>query len=292
VEEECTPLTRDDSTTRSYIVLGDGAPIGYIQSYVAMGSGEGWWPDEQDPGVRGIDQFLAHPGQLGRGIGTAMVRAFVQRLFADPSVTRIQTDPSPQNRRAIRCYEKAGFRVAGEIDTPDGRALLMICDLADARQSPDRLAIGLLFAPLVFVAHFLEESPGFVAWFNDHVTRGITQDMFWTVNFTGLLITVIVCLLVWTTRSVAAVVLAVAWLSCLMLTNGVFHITGAVVDRAYVPGLATAILLYLPYCGWVAREVLRDRRIAPGLLAGAAILGAIPMAVHGYRILFLGTRLF
>jgi RimJ/RimL family protein N-acetyltransferase len=128
VEEEFVPLIRDDSTTRSYIVLGDGASIGYIQSYVAMGSGEGWWPDEQDPGVRGIDQFLAHPGQLGRGIGTAMVRAFVQHLFADPSVTRIQTDPSPQNRRAIRCYEKAGFQAVGEIDTPDGRALLMSCD--------------------------------------------------------------------------------------------------------------------------------------------------------------------
>jgi hypothetical protein len=29
----------------------------------------------------------------------------------------------------------------------------------------------LLFAPLVFVAHFIEEGPGFVAWFNAHVTR-------------------------------------------------------------------------------------------------------------------------
>lgn len=128
VEEEFGPLISGQSTTRPYVVLGDGAPIGYIQSYVAKDSGEGWWPDEQDPGVRGIDQFLAHAEQLGRGIGTAMVRAFVQRLFADPAVTRVQTDPSPRNRRAIRCYEKAGFRALSEIDTPDGRALLMICD--------------------------------------------------------------------------------------------------------------------------------------------------------------------
>jgi RimJ/RimL family protein N-acetyltransferase len=130
VEQEFRPLIGDQSTTRPYIVLGDGAPIGYIQSYIAMGSGDGWWPDEQDPGVRGIDQFLAHPAQLGRGAGTAMVRAFVQLLFADPAVTRLQTDPSPRNRRAIRCYEKAGFRAVGEVDTPDGRALLMVCDRA------------------------------------------------------------------------------------------------------------------------------------------------------------------
>jgi RimJ/RimL family protein N-acetyltransferase len=131
VEQEFGPLTSDRSTTRPYIVLGEGTPIGYIQSYVALGSGDGWWPDERDPGVRGIDQFLAHPEQLGRGLGTAMVRAFAQRLFADPAVSRIQTDPSPGNRRAIRCYEKAGFHAMGEVDTPDGRALLMIRDRSD-----------------------------------------------------------------------------------------------------------------------------------------------------------------
>jgi RimJ/RimL family protein N-acetyltransferase len=127
VEQEFGPLTSHESTTRPYMALFDGAPSGYIQSYVAMGSGEGWWIDERDPGVRGIDQFLAHPEQLGRGFGTAMIRAFVRFLFADPAVTRIQTDPSPDNLRAIRCYEKAGFHPTGEVDTPDGPALLMVC---------------------------------------------------------------------------------------------------------------------------------------------------------------------
>jgi RimJ/RimL family protein N-acetyltransferase len=57
-----------------------------------------------------------------------MVSTFVARLFADPAVTRVQTDPAPENRRAIRCYEKAGFIAAREVDTPDGRALLMYFD--------------------------------------------------------------------------------------------------------------------------------------------------------------------
>jgi len=55
-----------------------------------------------------------------------MVRAFVQRLFADPAVTRIQTDPSPVNRRAIRCYEKAGFHRVKIVTTPDGPAVYMV----------------------------------------------------------------------------------------------------------------------------------------------------------------------
>lgn len=128
VEEDFGPMMEDASTTRAYVVLGDGRPIGYIQSYIALGSGEGWWTDEVDPGVRGIDQFLADADGLNRGVGTRMVRAFIQRLFADPAVTRIQTDPSPDNARAIRCYQKAGFDPVGVIDTPDGPALFMICE--------------------------------------------------------------------------------------------------------------------------------------------------------------------
>ena len=52
------------------------------------------------------------------------------KLFADPQVTRIQTDPDPRNARAIRCYEKAGFRAVGEVRTPDGVALLLVCERA------------------------------------------------------------------------------------------------------------------------------------------------------------------
>jgi RimJ/RimL family protein N-acetyltransferase len=113
--------------TRAYIANLKARPIGFIQSYVVMGSGDGWWEDETDPGARGIDQFLAESNQLGHGIGRAMIRAFLQRLFADAAVTLIQTDPSPRNLRAIRCYARAGFRVVGPVNTPDGPALLMRC---------------------------------------------------------------------------------------------------------------------------------------------------------------------
>jgi len=118
----------DPAQVQPHIALLDGAPFGYIQSYVAMGSGGGWWEAETDPGVRGIDQSIADAAQLGRGLGTAMVKAWVAKLFADPQVTRIQTDPDPRNARAIRCYEKAGFRALGEVRTPDGTALLMVCE--------------------------------------------------------------------------------------------------------------------------------------------------------------------
>ncbi len=76
--------------------------------------------------VRGIDQLLANASQLGKGLGTKLVRALVELLFNDPEVTKIQTDPSPSNLRAIRCYEKAGFERQGTVTTPDGPAVYMV----------------------------------------------------------------------------------------------------------------------------------------------------------------------
>lgn len=130
VESHYTPCIDGTDSTRIYFALLDGEPVGFIQAYVPTDSHpEGWWLDEHDPGVRGIDQFLANADQLDQGLGTRMVRAFIEKLFEDdPGVTRIQTDPSPTNPRAIRCYEKAGFRRVRELETPDGPALLMYRD--------------------------------------------------------------------------------------------------------------------------------------------------------------------
>ena len=126
VEHDYRPYTAAESTTRGYVALSKNEPIGFVQSYVVMGSGDGWWKQETDPGARGIDQFLANPEQLGRGLGSAMIHAFMEQLFQDPAVTKVQTDPSPENDRAIRCYRRVGFIDVGEVVTPDGLALLMV----------------------------------------------------------------------------------------------------------------------------------------------------------------------
>ena len=112
-----------------YLAVLGTEPAGFVQSYSPVDChADGWWLDERDAGVRGIDVFLADPEKLGRGIGSAMIRAFVSKLFEYPLVTRVQVDPAPNNHRSIRAFELAGFHEVREVDTPDGRALLMYCD--------------------------------------------------------------------------------------------------------------------------------------------------------------------
>ncbi len=158
--------------------------------------------------------------------------------------------------------------------------------------APDPLGRALRLAPLVFLAHVLEEAPGFVDWLNGHVARDITPGLFWTVTGIGLLVTTLVALGVRSARSPAIVLLAVAWLSFLMPANALLHVAGAILDGGYVPGLLTAVALYLPYSAWVASRAVRSRPASPARLAAAALLGTIPMAVHGYWILVRGDRLF
>ena len=126
VQEHYLPRILAEESVTPYIALLGDEPIGYAQSYVALGTGDGWWEHETDPGVRGIDQLLANPGQLGHGLGTRLVRELLELLFADPAVTKIQTDPAPNNLPAIRCYEKAGFVREKVIATPDGPAVYMV----------------------------------------------------------------------------------------------------------------------------------------------------------------------
>ncbi len=126
VRQHYLPRILAEEAVTPYIAMLGEVPIGYAQSYIALGSGDGWWEDETDPGVRGIDQSLANETQLNKGLGTKLVRALVEGLFSDPAVTKIQTDPSPNNHRAIRCYEKAGSVQEKVITTPDGPAVYMV----------------------------------------------------------------------------------------------------------------------------------------------------------------------
>jgi hypothetical protein len=150
----------------------------------------------------------------------------------------------------------------------------------------------LVLAPIIFVCHFLEEGPGFVEWFNAHVARGITDALFWQVNLTALAITIVVVAVEWVSPSPFSAVALVAWFSFLMLANAILHVVGSLHDRAYVPGLVTAVALYLPFGVWLLRQMVRSRRLRAGTVAAAAVLGALPMLVHGYLIIFRGSRLF
>jgi aminoglycoside 6'-N-acetyltransferase len=114
----------DDPAVDQFIVVKDGHPFAYLQCY-DQGAGPENGLGRHPAGTRGIDQFIGEASMVGRGHGSAFIRAFTDELLA-AGTPRIITDPDPANARAVRAYEKAGFLKQREVDTPDGRALLMV----------------------------------------------------------------------------------------------------------------------------------------------------------------------
>jgi aminoglycoside 6'-N-acetyltransferase len=114
----------DEPAMDQFIVAKDDRPFAYLQCYDPTA-----WPENGLgallPGTRGIDQFIGEPDMIERGHGSAFIRAFIDSLLA-AGTPRVVTDPDPANTRAVRAYEKAGFHKGRLVDTPDGRALLML----------------------------------------------------------------------------------------------------------------------------------------------------------------------
>jgi hypothetical protein len=52
------------------------------------------------------------------------------------------------------------------------------------------------------------------------------------------------------------------------------------------------VLLYLPFSLLFARATLRETHVPAVAVVTAALVGAAPMAIHGYVIVFRGSRLF
>ena len=116
----------DEPAMDQYIVSTEGRAFGYLQCYdlTAWNSGFGAQPE----GTRGIDLFIGEADMIERGHGAALIRAYVEGRLRG-GTPRMVTDPDPKNVRALRAYEKAGFRRDRMVDTPDGSSLLMVRDV-------------------------------------------------------------------------------------------------------------------------------------------------------------------
>ncbi len=121
-------------TTRPYIFSVDGKPTGYIQVWFIADQIEAGWAEKEEwltmvpAGSVGVDLSIGEAEDLDRGIGTAALRAFTLDLAVQGHQT-ILIDPAPENLRAVRAYEKAGFRAIPGLVGKTGGSLIMQFDI-------------------------------------------------------------------------------------------------------------------------------------------------------------------
>jgi aminoglycoside 6'-N-acetyltransferase len=86
----------------------DDRPIGVVQIIDPAGEETHYW-GECPPNLRAVDIWIGEQADLGRGLGTQMMRLALDRCFADPAVEAVIIDPLTSNTRARRFYERLGF---------------------------------------------------------------------------------------------------------------------------------------------------------------------------------------
>ena len=104
----------DEADVTPFVVESEGNVVGLAQAW-----------EETDPQYRhaGIDLFIGTPYQ-GQGFGTDTIRTLARHLVRDRGHHRVTIDPRADNERAIRCYERVGFKRVGVVRryerAPDG----------------------------------------------------------------------------------------------------------------------------------------------------------------------------
>lgn len=126
VELDRTPPWREQ-----LVAEVDGRPIGFVQIIDPALEESHYWGD-CPPNLRAIDIWIGEAEYLGQGYGTAMMREAIARCFAAPEVTAIIIDPLASNLRAIRFYERLGFRAVERRRFGDDDCLLMRLERAAA----------------------------------------------------------------------------------------------------------------------------------------------------------------
>lgn len=117
------PRTEPGSPVRAFILQVDDADAGYIQKYPLD-----LFPEyrrrlglDDEPGVMGIDLFLADEWRIGRGLGSFVIRRFfVDEVLVDGAVAACVAGPHEGNAQSIRAFERAGFRRWKTVENEDG----------------------------------------------------------------------------------------------------------------------------------------------------------------------------
>lgn len=108
-----------------WIVSADGRAFGYVETYrVADDPLASYYPVHD--GDVGWHLLVGPPDVLGTGLPRALGRVFVDYLLGLGQ--RVVCEPDIRNTRMHAYCRRLGFHSMGEVDLPDKRALLMVCD--------------------------------------------------------------------------------------------------------------------------------------------------------------------
>jgi len=106
----------DKEIATRFIVEYNDIPIGYVQVYNMIDDYyESYHYDKKGEIVYCMDQFIGEPDYWNKGIGTRFMKMILEYLVSQKEAKAVILDPHQNNPRAVRMYEKAGFKIIKEL---------------------------------------------------------------------------------------------------------------------------------------------------------------------------------
>lgn len=97
----------DEEELTACILVFEEQPAGYLQFYLADSEEYSF---EGEGRVYALDLFIGEADLWGKGLGTRFIQLLLTHLFEELGADWVILDPHVDNPRAIRAYEKCGFR--------------------------------------------------------------------------------------------------------------------------------------------------------------------------------------
>lgn len=124
------PKIKGEKPSDGYLVLYDNKSVAYIQTYKVND-----WPEfgeyvNYDDHTASVDLFIGDTSFMGQGLGNLMLRKFLKEIvFSNSEIQTCIIGPEPANLRAIKAYEKTGFKYVKTVqvgDEPDPTYIMEI----------------------------------------------------------------------------------------------------------------------------------------------------------------------
>lgn len=120
IQKKYSPYILGAKPTQSYIAMYETVPVGYIQTYKIIDYPEYAQYVNLPQKTAGVDLYIGNSNFFGKSFGSLMLRKFLKDIVFNSSDTdRCIVGPEPTNVRAIKSYEKVGFKYLKTVKIPN-----------------------------------------------------------------------------------------------------------------------------------------------------------------------------
>lgn len=115
VKEKYGAYLEPQSKFIPFIIMFEDVPIGYIQTYY-IDKLEYYSTIVKVDNSAGIDLFIGDENYVHKGLGSKIIGAFINsEVFNMKDISCCIIGPDPENKIAIKSYEKAGFKFLKQV---------------------------------------------------------------------------------------------------------------------------------------------------------------------------------